>query len=86
MLNTELLESLDNLVISHPLFNAVKDSLMAQVQFRCRGQIPMLVGPTGVGKTTIIHKLNYELNTYVQNNPEFCLTAIFLHLHLFHAF
>ncbi len=69
-LTAKLLEDYDNIVIEHDYFNDASSSILSHIQLGSRGRILMVVGPTGVGKTTLINFSVDKLNEYVKTYPE----------------
>lgn len=70
MLDKNLLREIKNIVIEHPVFIDCLDSIMSQVEYRIKGEVPMVVGPTGAGKTTLINVASSLLTEYVVENPD----------------
>jgi len=74
-LTTKILENYDNMVIEHKYFNTAASSVLSHIQYGSKGRILMVVGPTGVGKTTLINYSVSKLNEFVEKYPEKGFTA-----------
>lgn len=70
MINRKLLKQLKNAVIEHPAFTDCLEAIMSQVEYRNNGEIPMVVGPPGAGKTTLIKKATEQLLKFTKENPK----------------
>lgn len=64
-----LLDHLDELVVSHDLYQLILERLLTAIQDGARGRIIMAVGPTGVGKTCLSLDLYEKLIEFVDKNP-----------------
>jgi len=68
-LTKDLLDIFEEIVIEHPLFNLTVTPILTHIQLGSRGRISMIVGPTGVGKTTLIRFCEKRLCDYIRTNP-----------------
>lgn len=68
-LTEDLLDILDVIVIEHPLFRSTITPVLTHIQLGSRGRISLVVGPTGVGKTTLIRFCEKQLHKYISQNP-----------------
>jgi len=69
-INAKLLKHFDNLVVEHPGFMDSMTSVLTHVQYGAPGRIMMVVGPTGVGKSTLIRYCVEKLDAFVKDNPD----------------
>lgn len=67
---TNILGKFDNIVVEHPHFHNAVEPVLTHVQLGSRGGILMVVGPTGVGKSTLIRYCIKTLDEYVLKYPE----------------
>lgn len=68
--NREALDNLRNTVANHPKFSNIIESTLSHVQYGSTGRILNIIGPTGVGKTTLIRHAARLLNDFVEKNPD----------------
>lgn len=59
-----------NFILEHPNFINTYNTLMSSVMNLHLTQIPLVVGPSAVGKTTLIRKVIVDLNEFIEQNPE----------------
>jgi hypothetical protein len=70
-LNQDFIQMLNRAtVLQHPNFAGVLDTILAHVKYGCNGQLLAVIGPSGVGKTTVRDFAARKLTEYVLNNPE----------------
>ena len=65
-----ILKDFDQIVVEHKYFMDAVTPVLSHIQHGSRGRMLMLVGPTGVGKTTLIKFSIEKLNQFVDDNPE----------------
>ena len=63
-----LLKKFDDTVVQHPKFMSVFDEIATHLQFGPAGRILVVVGPTGVGKTTMIRYLDQQLINHIRQH------------------
>lgn len=57
-------------LIEHHNFIKTKNNIFASVMNLHQSKIPLVTGPSGVGKSTLIKKVAYDLNEFVSQNPD----------------
>lgn len=70
-----LLTCFVNLVVEHPVFMDSVTSVLTHIQYGAPGRITMVVGPTGVGKSTLIRYCVEKLDAFVKDHPDCGWTA-----------
>lgn len=70
-LTIDLLKIFGEIVVEHPLFTSTVTPVLTHIQLGSRGRISMVVGPTGVGKTTLIRFCGKHLHEYINENPHY---------------
>lgn len=63
-----LLKTFDHTVVQHPKFMSVFDEIATHLQFGAAGRVIVVVGPTGVGKTTMIRYLDQQLINHIRQH------------------
>ncbi|MGA2078865.1 MAG: AAA family ATPase [Terriglobia bacterium] len=60
---TERLQYFKGYTMAHPRLMAARDSLLAAIHERAPNSLILVLGPTGVGKTTLLMKIEQRMNT-----------------------
>jgi DNA polymerase III delta prime subunit len=70
-INPDFIKTLrKSVALQHTNFSYVVNTTLAHVQYGCNGRVLMIIGPTGVGKSTAMKFCAHKLSEYVRDNPE----------------